>query len=207
MEARLRIFYDSLPKTVTKCFRGMTVRFADLGPWNDTYLSGTRLMFEQLFDIPHSQYIFYMEPDVTPIRNYWLQHIDWHTRGEAFWVKGSIFRGDLAQAFYSSFYAPNLMHINGNAIYNAASPGFRSFYHDIVRPFIVNYEKTGAYDTDFAITLLTLPLWPMMREYVGMFRLDDFIANWWHADWCKEDVIAGSENTVLIHGGKNICAK
>lgn len=207
METRLRIFYDSLPKEVTKCFQRMTIRFADLGPWNDNYLSGTRLMFEQLFEIPHSHYIFYMEPDVRPVRNYWLQHIDAHTRGEPFWVKGSIFRGDLAQAFHSSFYLPNLIHISGNAIYNASSPELRSFYHEIVRPFIVNYRNTGAYDTDFTIALLEVSLWPVMREYVGMFKLDDFLANWWHSDWCKEDVIASSEDTVLVHGGKDICAK
>ena len=207
METRLNAFYDSLPKAVTGCFKRMTIRFADLGPWNDTYLSGTRLMFEQLFEIPHSHYIFYMEPDVRPVRNYWLQHLDTHTRGEPFWVKGSIFRGDLVQAFYSSFYFPNLIHISGNAIYNASSPELRSFYYDIVRPFIVNYRSTGAYDTDFTITLLELPLWPVMRDYVGMFKLADFLVNWWHSDWCKEDVVAGSEDAVLVHGGKDICAR
>ena len=98
----------------------------------------------------------------------------------------------------TSMAMPSTMH---------ASPEFRSFYYELVRPFIVNYQRTGAYDTDFTIALLALPLWPIMRDYMGMFKLDDFIANWWHSDWCKEDVIAGSEDTVLVHGGKDVCAK
>lgn len=169
LDTELRLI--SAFRQMDQCFQDVAVKFADLGEWNDSYLMGTRLQFEQLFDIPGAKTIFYMEPDARPIRSLWLEQLRMMSASslEPFWVKGSIFRGkDLSGAFHpGTLYTPhNLLHINGNALYKVDDPAFRSFYFDIIRIIISAYEPSSAYDTDFAKVLVMRPqIWHLTQKH------------------------------------------
>lgn len=189
----------------SKCFRSVKVEFANLGK-NDNYLKGSRLMFEQMiskklnYGVDEVSHIFYMEPDCIPIRSNWLQAINQQIimPNAYFWMKGSIFRGKMNVIKSAEVY--NHIHINGNAIYNVGSDDFRKFYFEIVRPFISEKFKEGAYDTDIYKVLL----WQKAKytaSFFHLFQFSDYIQNHWHSEYSLNDILEENPNTFLIHGG------
>lgn len=196
-------YFNSYPSS--KCFKSVSVEFANLGK-DDSYLKGSRLMFEQMIskklnygnnDVSH---VFYMEPDCSPIRSNWLHAINQQIipLNTPFWMKGSIFRGKMHILKTMEIY--NHIHINGNAIYNVRSDDFRKFYFEIVRPFINDKFKEGAYDTDIYKVLL----WQQAKytaSFFHLFQFSDFIQNHWHSEYSLNEILDGNPNTFLIHGG------
>lgn len=161
-------------------------------------------MFEFMLNgwlgLQHASYVMYMEPDCLPIRPNWLMILDSLTRwpNQPFWIKGSIFRGQVPNV-YRIIY--NLLHINGNAIYNLGDPAFRHFYFDQVRPYIVKFYNEGAYDTDVFKYLLDLGNYNFARQTAHMFQFTDAIQNHWHSNYSISELKAMSEMVVMIHGG------
>lgn len=212
LEARLMSMFNELPPSARSCFsKGARVFFSALGPSiNNDYLIGSRRMFEQMvqnsvggMNLERPSYAFYMEPDARPVKSDWLYHLDRLCRfpNEPFWIKGSIFRGD--PTVIKSPVAYNLLHINGNALYNLGDPSFRHFYFSLVRPFIERHFYDGAYDTDISKFLLSLSNFDYVRQVAHKFKLTDAIQNRWHSEY-QEDQIEGA---YIVHGGKNLNAQ
>lgn len=190
-----------------KYFQTISVEFANLEGANDSYLKGSRLMFERMlskelnFGPNAPDVVFYMEPDCVPIRSYWLSTVAMESVYNArspFWMKGSIFRGEFDVISNDKLY--NRIHINGNALYNLADMNFSDFYFKLVRPFISSKFNEGAYDTD----IYKLLLWSNARyttKYFHKFHYSDFIQNYWHANYSINEIRENCPNTVLIHGG------
>lgn len=201
---------DLLKSFESPCFSSVIVDFAELSHKDDQYLKGSRLMFEMMiskklnFGSIKPSHIFYMEPDALPIRPYWLEGINQQIifPNAKFWVKGSIFRGQMK--IVTSKWIYNHIHINGNAIYNLEDEKFEKFYFEILRPFIKKYyKKEGAYDTDF----YKLLLWESGKytaELFHLFQFSDFIQNHWHSDYSLSDIRKNSPNTFLVHGGNEL---
>lgn len=90
--------------TLKSCFRSVLTESANLKPNEDLYYysylklshvsSGTCNMFYPLFKKNFIRneydYIFLMEPDVSPIRPLWLEAVYNETQGKVFFQKGSI---------------------------------------------------------------------------------------------------------------------
>lgn len=205
LEKRLMDSFNVLPDTVKQCFSEARVRFADLKAKEDTYLAGSRNMFERMMNsligITEAQYAFYMEPDCRPVRPYWLSVVDSLCRwpNSKFWMKGSIFRGSMKAITQPLVH--NLFHINGNAIYNLADQGFRDFYFKRVVPYVKSNGRQGAYDTDTFIYLLDQKFYELNKDLAHLFQFSDFMQNHWHADYSISGTREGSDVTVMVHGG------
>lgn len=206
VEKRVAQAFADLPDDIRGCFREMNFRYADLVGERDSYLMGSRMMFEQMLKgyigMGAPEYGLYMEPDCFPVRPYWLSHIDAQTRvpGPMFWLKGSIFRGDMNVVGRTNIV--NMFHINGNALYNLGDPALGRFYFDRIRPFIENkVKKEGAYDTDFAVYLQH---GGHLAEALGLahrYQFSDFIQNLYHSNYSISELVATNIVTDMVHGG------
>jgi hypothetical protein len=205
VETRLMEYFNVLPSSVKQCFSDTKVRFADLKAEEDTYLAGSRNMFERMMNsligITEAHYAFYMEPDCRPVRPYWLSVVDSLCRwpNSKFWIKGSIFRGSMKAI--TQPLAHNLFHINGNAIYNLRDQAFRDFYFKRVVPFVKSIGRQLAYDTDTFVYLLDSKFYELNKDIAHLFQFSDFMQNHWHADYSMAGIRNGSDITVLVHGG------
>jgi hypothetical protein len=191
----------------SSCFSSVIIDFAELKDKNDRYLMGSRLMFEMMlskrlnFGLIKLSHIFYMEPDALPIRPYWLEGINQQIifPNTKFWMKGSIFRGQIQMVSMDLLY--NHVHINGNSIYNLEDEKFEKFYFEIVKPFGKKFKEVGAYDTDVYRVLL----WKNAKysaELFHLFQFSDFIQNHWHSEYSLSEIRENSPNTFLVHGGQ-----
>lgn len=193
-----------------RCFGQTLVRFAGLRGGKDSYLQGSRLMFEGLLtdsiNIKPASYIFYMEPDCYPIRAHWLDRLEsavvWPN--PPFWVKGSIYHGDTTGPSFNlttrNIY--DMVHVNGNAFYNLWDPNFHDWYFNQVRPFIQTYywKKPCAYDTDTFKLLFFVPAIPESRHLLHNFHFTHVIKNYWHTNYSIDAIRLHNPGTVLVHG-------
>lgn len=182
------------------------VLFAGLLPQEDTYLMGSRLQFERMLALfqkpPHNaSHVFYMEPDCVPVRANWLAALDRSCRwpNPRFWVKGSIFRGNPDAIAIKRHY--NLLHLNGNALYNVASQQFSAFYHQMVRPYIRRFWWEAAYDTDMAKYMLDRRNYPFSRELASHFQFTSLVANLYHTPYGLKGLLSAYPAVMLVHGG------
>ncbi|KAK4530164.1 hypothetical protein CCYA_CCYA03G1021 [Cyanidiococcus yangmingshanensis] len=120
-----------------RCFRTIRWVEANVDPEADVHPDGTCYQFYNMFSDPrfrnHYRFVFLMEPDVHPIRAYWLDSITQMllqgTASDHFWIRGSTSK-------CPGRYAFNDYHVNGNAIYNISSPEFRGFIAKVQRYFL-----------------------------------------------------------------------
>lgn len=213
MEKRLVDTFEGLPTRVKACFSKVKVHFASLGSDGDEYLTGSMKMFEQMLsggmNLSNPSYAMYMEPDARPIQRFWLTHLDSICRfpNESFWIKGSLFRGDLSKMQSPVLY--NLYHLNSNALYNLGDPSFPYFYFSLVKPFIANNYHPGAYDTNVFKFLLNLGNYDYVRHVAHKFQITETIQNWWQSEYSIDELnkrdktgerTVGS-NVFIVYGG------
>ena len=178
---------------------------------NDTYLVGSRVMFESMLSnelgLVDPAYIFYMEPDCKPIRPGWLQAVDATIRwpNAHFWMKGSPFRGKPTPNISAHLIVRS--HINGNAIYNLGDPAFFSFYNNTVKPFIKKKFAIygAAYDLDFFRLFYNSSgeFYHSFQHIITKFQYSEIIQNYWHSVYKVRDVLEKYPETYIIHGGKD----
>jgi hypothetical protein len=199
------------PKALAKCISSVEVKVTNLS--KDTYLGGSRKMFEDLITnelgLEDPAYIFYMEPDCRPIRPGWLQAIDSQVRwpNAPFWMKGSAYRGQNAtKAFTNCSMARN--HINGNAIYNLQDRRFPKFYFLVAKRYVSRWFglEGAAYDLDFSRLFYHAlgSYYAEFQEFFVKFQHSEFIQNQWHSNYRLADILANSTETFIIHGGTEI---
>jgi len=208
--------FESLPRGIQKCFAGFTVHTLPLDQSQDDHKTGARLMMEEFLQGnvtagsgDNVGYALYMEPDMIPVRENWLQQLAWQVEWPVpeFFIKGSIFRGNLKLLGRDKMLAKKL-HINGNSIYNLASEAFRSFYFDEVRPYVVRKygDSRNAYDVDFSEYMLDMKNIERTRKIIHLYQYTDSIQNLWHTEYSVEKIIEENPNTLLVHGGTRILA-
>lgn len=206
VEARLMEAFDRLPSKVRHCFSRARVHFAGLMGDDDGYWKGTTLMFERLLlnkvGLRWPHYVFYMEPDMLPIRPYWLAALDASVREPvpSFWMRGSIFKG---QPFLSSSaIVPLSLHINGNAIYNLADSRFRDFYLGKVYNISRNdYKSNHAYDLDMYFYLCYPGNYAKAQTIAHKFQYTELIQNLYHTEYSVSALLEDYPNAYLVHGG------
>ena len=222
IETRLTALVTSLPEAVSKCFNSWEIQHANLSSNSDTYYRGTRLMLEKMLlgkvrfgnnSIPfHGEisaevnlgYAFYMEPDCVPVRNNWLNALDWNSRwpNQIFWIKGSIYRGG-NKGPYATRHPPQYYHLNGNALFNLNDRAFRSFYVKHYRPWALAAAAVHerSFDTDFWRFLHNLDTINVVKGVYHRFAYTDVVQNWWRSSYSLSKIKAEQPNTYLVHGG------
>lgn len=222
IESRLVALVGSLPEAVTRCFVSYEIQHANLSAHSDTYYRGTRLMLEKMLlgkvrlgnsSLPlhgatlgetNPGYAFYMEPDCLPIRNNWLNALDWNSRwpNPIFWIKGSIYRGS-NKGTYATRHPPQYYHMNGNAIFNLNDRAFRSFYVKHYRPWAqaAAAVRERSFDTDFWRFLHNLDTINIVKGVYHRFAYTDVVQNWWRSSYSIGKIKTDHPNTYLVHGG------
>lgn len=205
LEGRLRKHYEKeIAKYARGCFRSLQFRWASLPDTDDSYLQGSRLMWEYLvtnkLKLDNPEYVMYMEPDCLPIRTYWLSLMDARCRGETFWIMGTSYQGSPYVINTRRLYS--MAHVNGNGLYNMVDKGFQDFYFQQVRPYVEKwYPGESAYDLDMFKYIMDPDNFMTARHLAHHFILSNFIKNYWHSNYTLNEVRAISDYTVLVHGG------
>jgi predicted NAD-dependent protein-ADP-ribosyltransferase YbiA (DUF1768 family) len=137
-EQSLKQALAAFPSNFTwqNCFRRIRWIETNVDPEVDVHPDGTCYQFYNIFSDPrfrnYYQNVFVLEPDVHPIRAYWLDSVkkllSSDTETDAFWIRGS-------ESKCPGRYAFNDYHVNGNALYNIASPRFRDYLLRVQRYF------------------------------------------------------------------------
>jgi len=195
-----------------ECFKSTrTVLFKYNSPDEDQHVKGARLMFEQMLKkqnvyFQNTSFVFYMEPDVRPIKSNWLNALIGEIGNGNFWMKGSCFRGDMNKFMKNDPYLPNYMHINGNALYKIGSSDFNSFYFNVLRSYVIkkNGDSKNAYDTDFFEFFFDKENYETTRNVINNFHLSDFVQNLWQTTFKVNSIAEKYPGTYFVHGGSPI---
>ena len=160
---------------------------------------------------PWVSHVLYMEPDLRPVSRGWLWRLDETTRypaNEPFWIKGSSFRGSMHAITQPVTH--NLMHINGNALYNVGSGDCYNFYAQHIRPALVRGRSIAGYDAEFFRIILQSyssndeisTSWMRAQKYLSKLVFTNTILNMWHSSWTQAKIAELSSNrALLVHGG------
>ena len=207
-KSNLTELYTNLPQDMN-CFCNVSMTLYKYETQReDKHVIGSRLMFESMLNKTHgnfknTSFVFYMEPDVRPIRSNWLNSICQEIGAGHFWIKGSVFRGDINKFTKNDPYYPNYVHINGNAIYNIGNKDLVSFYFNTLRPYVVktNGDSKNAYDTDFFEFMLDKNNYDITRRILHQFHFTELVQNYWHTKYNVTEMAERFKLTYFIHGG------
>ncbi|KAH9259825.1 hypothetical protein BASA81_002251 [Batrachochytrium salamandrivorans] len=194
-EQILRDIVPLIPSSSKQCFGKITICVVRLTPYTDSYLTGSRILYERFLqgDCTGSSqnklgHALYIEPDARPVKPGWFTSIAStvvHPNPPS-WIVGSMFQGDSRQTmgWPSQGY---LWHFNGNGVYNLDPNGFPKYYFtDVVRPFMTKTfgsraESPMDIDITSAVSSLFFPsqnepyLFPkdqLRHDYVEKLKFD-----------------------------------
>ena len=198
-----------------RCYTNIRYIAASLSAQEDQYPLGSAIMWKKLFIQEQGSnlslrsygytYFFLMEPDVRPIRSYWLDAIvDQITNGHSiqsyrpskWWMIGSIYRG----------FEPieiHFLHINGNALYHLSS-SLITFIEQVSVEYPFRSNQSFGYDLDlFSYLLKNMD---KGKHLWHKFHFSELIQNCWRTG-CNDtgaEFTLNNPNTYLIHGSKFI---
>lgn len=171
---------------VQSCFAKSFIIDAGLDKDEDVYPAGPTVMFFKLFlgyvtSLADYGSMFWMEPDVTPLKPFWLGAVakDAHSAPFSWWMRGSLIQGPSTNRI---LLAPNaflawIKHINGNALYRLDDPTFVNF----VQTVLARYSPIDGWkpwDTSFLLERNRSPEdWMMYHQVHHRFVFARFIFN------------------------------
>jgi len=201
-------------------FSRVRIAFANLTSEEDYYPVGINLMFFRLVagmthahELEGFRTMFWMEPDVKPIKPYWLDALVRESNtDDDFWIKGSVYLGDSFDGSAGNDWTLT-GHINGNALYRLHQPDFSRFLQivmeleppdDIGKPFDVSIWKV-LHDFPY--------FWHAYQRIAKHFVYVDFIEHWgFTITDDHKDLSSRNPRTFFVHGqvlssGKQIFLK
>lgn len=197
------------------CFSRVVVAFANLTTEEDDYPVGINIMFYRLVagethahDLRDFNALYWMEPDVEPIKPYWLNALVRESLGgDDFWMKGSIYLGDLFDGAGGQDWTW-AGHINGNALYRLHQPMFTQFLQ-----IVMDLEPPGHFWKPFDVSIWKVLhdfpyFWHAHQRIAKHFMYADFVEHWGFT--ITDDEIVNSvqhSRTYMVHGRKNSSAK
>ncbi len=197
--AQIESLYRDFP-TLAASFSGFSAQSCDLEGERDIYAregdprwgekgpafgrkAGPNFLFQRTIEMAaaYGGFTLQVELDCLPVGPGWLaavdQVIDDHPRA---WVIGSHYAGG------DSLGADVKSHMNGNALYHAGDPRFRTFLSDVWMPRIQHQIATRpdlAYDCWWAVerheadARANNKSWQLFQLYDSFFHADPFVVN------------------------------
>eukprot|EP00055_Hartaetosiga_balthica_P009360 m.37006 g.37006 ORF g.37006 m.37006 type:complete len:348 (-) comp6712_c0_seq2:1774-2817(-) len=210
---------------VANCFPDVVFAHTSLKKEEDSYPKGASLHALRALHLIHAKtnvaFTFVVEPDVISIQNYWVDRlryvIETHNEligdEEGLWMLGSYPRGLLP----SKQAIAQLLHLNGNAIYNTGSHIFDSFL-SLVQANIIHVTspdkkilsalQTSPPGNAFEVDIATMFLHPMFNafliQHAHRYIASSFIQNKWRSKWSESNLLKDSPKTYLVHGGAQL---
>lgn len=186
-----------------KCFKQMKFLSAKLNDYDDhregLIHRGPRNMFFRIFNWLGGQYDYFFqnEPDIDPIRPYWLDALVNETMLPKFWIRGTVHkkRGEkLAKS--PPEYWNHRMHLNGAALYNLFDEEFTKGFINRV------YSIPDEGPFDFAIENYTRDAanWEYMMDHLDKFQYADFVQNVINDNITQAQILERFPATFLVHG-------
>jgi hypothetical protein len=172
-------------QNMQQCFSHVGVIFANLSAKEDDYPVGINFMFFRLVigatharELRNFNALFWMEPDVQPIKPYWLDVLVRESLiDDDFWMKGSVYLGQLFDRSVGQDWMW-IGHINGNALYRLNQPMFAQFLKIVMdleppdhfwKPFDVSIWKV-LHDFPY--------FWHTYQRISKHFIYSDFVEHW-----------------------------
>jgi hypothetical protein len=200
---------------IRQCFARIRLVSANLtASQDDDYPAGINLMYYKLAmgNVPHADTsnfhsMFWMEPDVFPIKPYWVDKlVDESSSDDQFWIKGSIYKGDIFNSVSGSDWQW-IGHINGNALHRLNSPEYARFLRIVMdleppthlwKPFDVSIWKV-LHDRPY--------FWHIYQHIAKRFVYTDFLDHWGFT-LSRADIEHSQQRpgVYLVHGGKTSAA-
>jgi len=190
------------------CFRMTKFLSARLNDSEEGYPAGPshqfyRLMLTTVANFTGQyDYMFWMEHDVAPIRDGWLDKVFLECLHPAeFFVKGSVFRGrSLDSMVRDPTHLLWIPHINGNAIYRLGNPQFVELVYGASRVYPPSHHP---FDTAIWRAAANSKYnWPKFQDHAHLFIYSDFIVNYGHESSPYHHVLVRQHcpHTYFIHG-------
>ncbi|EGC33200.1 hypothetical protein DICPUDRAFT_81010 [Dictyostelium purpureum] len=186
-----------------KCFNDVKFAYANIPQHEDSYPSGVSKMFYKYFDYnigPPSDFFFWLESDVNPLKKDWLI--------ELFRVTITMLEARQNKPFYSlgsnarhyinkpgETRASQVYHINGNALYWRDKSWYDSF---LVK--VENWSrKTNFFDCDITYYMEVNENWNSVKEIAQEFIFYEFIQNLGHDSYNEIEFSIKNPRTYLVH--------
>eukprot|EP01116_Phalansterium_solitarium_P009299 TRINITY_DN2338_c0_g1_i1.p1 TRINITY_DN2338_c0_g1~~TRINITY_DN2338_c0_g1_i1.p1 ORF type:complete len:449 (+),score=124.45 TRINITY_DN2338_c0_g1_i1:124-1470(+) len=192
-----------LSKNGRKCFKEVKFLSAYLNDYEDVREGlihrGPRNMFFRVFDFLGGQYDYFFqnEPDIDPIRQYWVDALINETMLPKFWMRGTVHkkRGEKLRKSPPEYW-DHRMHLNGAALFNLADEEFTKGFMGRVRAI----PDDGPFD--FAIENYTRDAanWEYMMDHLDKFQYGDFVQNVINDNITREQILERFPATYLVHG-------
>ncbi|KAG2388532.1 hypothetical protein C9374_000696 [Naegleria lovaniensis] len=204
--------------TQSSCFnKGILLLSAKTDPITDkTHPDGPCFMFYEAFRQLKAlgfHYFFLMEPDVVPIRDYWVERLiteiqkNFHNGQSDFWQMGSLSR---CPASYGDIAARTDVHMNGNAVYYLQDPEFDRYMERMINFYPAGMSSVsvagcatgevfeGGYDHTLYRFRTHGNNWNEMR-YHHKFLYTDVIQNRCEEVYDAWELSRNNPNTYLVH--------
>jgi hypothetical protein len=146
--------------------------------------------------------MFWMEPDVFPLRPNWVDGLVMVASKGDFWISGSSYLGDgLDSAAAVSDNWNWVGHINGNALYNLRDDAFVEFLR-----LVIQYEPPNHFWKPFDVSIWRVlhafpHAWPVYQRYRSKFVYSNFIHHWgFHVTGKDFDFSVSRPEVFLVHG-------
>eukprot|EP01116_Phalansterium_solitarium_P009300 TRINITY_DN2338_c0_g1_i2.p1 TRINITY_DN2338_c0_g1~~TRINITY_DN2338_c0_g1_i2.p1 ORF type:complete len:422 (+),score=127.89 TRINITY_DN2338_c0_g1_i2:57-1322(+) len=186
-----------------KCFKEVKFLSAYLNDYEDVREGlihrGPRNMFFRAFDFlgGHYDYFFQNEPDIDPIRRYWVDALVNETLLPNFWIRGTVHKKRGTNLKNSpAEYWNHRTHLNGAALYNLYDEEFTKGFIGRIRAI----PDDGPFD--FAIENYTRDAanWEYMMDHLDKFQYGDFVQNVINDNITREQILERFPATYLVHG-------
>lgn len=191
-----------------ECFARVDVTFANLTAEEDGYPAGINFMFFRMVtgathanQLKHFNALYWMEPDVQPIKPYWLDVLVSESQtDDDFWIKGSVYLGGVFDRAVGQDWTW-IGHINGNAMYRLHQPMFSRFLQ-----IVMDLEPPGHFWKPFDVSIWKVLhdfpyFWHAYQRIAKHFVYADFVEHWGFTI-TDDGMILSHQNprTFLVHG-------
>ncbi|GJQ08931.1 hypothetical protein GpartN1_g722.t1 [Galdieria partita] len=210
IQQNISLAWNSLPISVRDCF-SYDIR------WKGANLTGTRDLYSQWDSEAYSagtnnmfygimrdgsiarkyRYMFYCEPDVSPIRTGWLDklvELSMLSDEHKVWMIGSVYQGQDFGAVLSWALQYTTMawkHLNGNALYRLGDASFLNYLYQVER----NY-----YPMSFDMSIYRYFHSLQNSNLASKFVRTNVIINIGNSYITNKYIQAKYSNTYLVHG-------
>lgn len=175
---------------VKKCFKEIKLVFANTPVQHNNHDDGSRILLERILDnsilLDNPYYILNIEPDVYPVKPYWLDYLvvlcDGGAGKEDWWILGSPYMSNIYLRSIKKGFLELGFHICGNAVLNVSEgSGLKEFYFGKFK----EYQRSGkvikeypTYDIAIAEMLMNVKeTWNWTRHIAHKVKYSEYILN------------------------------
>jgi hypothetical protein len=139
-------------------------------------------------------FIFWLESDAFPVQKHWLDRLVWECDAPlGFWRKGPT-QQPLQNTELLGMVGIHHYHMNAVGLYRLGDPCYREYLRRVRQEY---YSEP--FDVSQHRFLHDRRHFPIFQKWAHKFLYTDVLQNW-IGPWSREQVVASSPNTMIVHG-------